>query len=457
MARRAAVLTVLPLIGAARAAAQDSPEALRAAVRELLADADTRTSLLQAAPPVGHDAAGFFIADPDAPFRLSIFGFVQFRYALSARDGDSSPGSPRAVGGFQTRRTYLNARGHVLDPALTFFLQTTFDPGSGVFRAEQAYLTYTFDGGAHAQFRLRWGQFRPPLLREELIAANNQLLAERSLANSVFTQGFSRLVEAAWLGRDARMMLATSGGLRASGGDFNASNSLLPGAETAIFGPRAPFGAAQQGGTQAWAITARAELRLAGQWSAFDTFSSPPGAEFGAALAAATHIERSRDGPGPPSAPGSTVATTLSRSAADLMLKGDGWNAFAQFVHNWTGTTGLPASFASAAEPGATRFHDFGLVVQAGAFIPGTAVEPFARYDALIPDPRRLRDAPAHTATFGLNWYVHGTAAKLTVEASRIFTPPDALLGRVAGADYLAGGIAGARETVVRVQFQVQF
>ena len=62
--------------------AQDNSDQIRATVAEMLADAETRTSLLSAGD-AGHDG-GFFLAGDG--FKLSIGGNVQFRYMANFRD-----------------------------------------------------------------------------------------------------------------------------------------------------------------------------------------------------------------------------------------------------------------------------------------------------------------------------------------------------------------------------------
>ena len=49
-------------------------------------------------------------------------------------------------------------------------------------------------------WKAQWGQFKLPLLREELVSDGKQLAADRSIPNALFTQGYSQGIQ---LGYDA--------------------------------------------------------------------------------------------------------------------------------------------------------------------------------------------------------------------------------------------------------------
>jgi len=65
-----------------------SADETRALVAEMLADAETRSSLLQNSATAGHDGK-FFLASPDGNFRLNIGGQIQFRYNTVFLDDDT--------------------------------------------------------------------------------------------------------------------------------------------------------------------------------------------------------------------------------------------------------------------------------------------------------------------------------------------------------------------------------
>ncbi|NBX26516.1 MAG: hypothetical protein EBQ99_10815, partial [Planctomycetes bacterium] len=101
---------------------------IRAVVQDVLADADTRSSLQAAQSSSGYNN-GFFISSPDGNFKLQMNGQVQTRWAyswMSTRDmtnstvGTStfnSTGVSKAAYGFEVRRAKLEFGGHIGDPS----------------------------------------------------------------------------------------------------------------------------------------------------------------------------------------------------------------------------------------------------------------------------------------------------------------------------------------------------
>src|SRR5262245_15113259 len=63
----------------ARAQAVGGSDEVRAIVAEMLAEAEARSSSLAGAS-AGYDAGQFYMASDNGDFRLSISGFLQFRY-----------------------------------------------------------------------------------------------------------------------------------------------------------------------------------------------------------------------------------------------------------------------------------------------------------------------------------------------------------------------------------------
>ena len=131
-------LCLVASTGAIAAAAPDArtPDEVRAIVAEMLADAGTRTSLLDSASPAGHDGRHFFLASDDGAFRLNVSGQIQFRYTLNLRDADDEPDDEidddDTTPGFSTVRTKIAFSGHLFEPALFYRVQGAFDRDGGV-------------------------------------------------------------------------------------------------------------------------------------------------------------------------------------------------------------------------------------------------------------------------------------------------------------------------------------
>jgi len=115
-------------------------EEIRGIVTDVLADADTRSSLQASGATAGwnKDQGGFFIASPSGDFKLNIKGQIQFRWAYNQRSNEgitttNQPGTgtqsvPKEnVWGFENRRTKLAFTGFVFDPSWTYEVQPVFN------------------------------------------------------------------------------------------------------------------------------------------------------------------------------------------------------------------------------------------------------------------------------------------------------------------------------------------
>lgn len=346
-----------------------SNDEVRSIVAEMLADAETRSSMLQSGT-AGHDGS-FFLADSAGNFRLEIGGQIQYRYMANFRDESAAAPQDDFESGFSSTRTALSFEGHIFEPNLFYKVQGNFNEAAGgTFGLEDAYFGYNLEDG----WTLLAGQLRMPVLWEDMLWEQYGLAVDQSVVNAVFAQGRS---QGAWVHYEAddwRMWFGASDGARSANTDFT----------------RDPAD---------YALTFRAEAKIAGEWSQFNSFSSAPGSEYGAKIGAAVHYQ---DGPN-----GSPLLaeTEFLAYTADAMAKGDGWNAFVQFVGTQTDSAGA-------------EFDDFGFVVQGGMFLPDSDNEIFARWDIVMPDDNRANHDNFNTITFGVNHYMHGQAAKLTFDVA---------------------------------------
>jgi phosphate-selective porin len=183
-------------LGETDAPAGASSDEVRALVADMLADAETRSSLLQSGGTAGHDGK-FFLASPDGAFRMNISGQMQIRYIANFRDegtvGPADPGAPYDdfESGFQNRRMKLVFDGHVYND---FFYKIQFEFGrtGGGAVLQDAFVGYEFENG----LKLRAGQFKLPFLREELVQASaggGPFIHERDLQPGSFAGHRARL------------------------------------------------------------------------------------------------------------------------------------------------------------------------------------------------------------------------------------------------------------------------
>ncbi|MGD9693584.1 MAG: porin [Phycisphaerales bacterium] len=418
---------------------------VRAIVAEMLADSNTRSSLLQSGGTAGHDGKHFFLASQDGNFRLNVSGQIQFRYYVNFRDdpnqgvGPAGPFVDDFDPGFETRRTKLEFSGHVFEPNLFYKVRGAFDRTGGprtggAFGLEDAYVGYKWDNGFSAQ----WGQFKLPFLKEESISSARQLAVDRSLTNEVFNQDFSQAIQMAYTDEAFRAMFAFSDGLGSRNTSF--------GADPADY-----------------ALTGRVEFMWAGDWKQYDEFTSQRGSPYFGAIGAAVHFEDSPDVKGTIAGNTESLLYTI-----DLMMKGDGWNLFGAFI-------GSHIETAPAAAP---SFDDFAFVAQGGVYL-ADDFEIFGRWDAIIPDGDRTNGTAVarsgndmfNTVTGGFNYYMHGHAAKFTLDVQwNLDNPNDTAFtsgfsgGQPGGVFGNPGGGIGFQNSgnednqfVVRAQFQLLF
>jgi phosphate-selective porin OprO/OprP len=403
--------------------AQDTDE-VRAVVSEMLADAQNRSSLL-AGGNGGHDG-NFYLADDAGNFRLNVSGQVQFRYLLNFRDETTNSDQDDFESGFQTRRTKIAFSGHVINPNWTYKVEGAFDRDGGSFNLEDAYVQYNFGNG----FRAKWGQFKLPFLREELVSSRYQLAADRSVANEFFNQDRAQGIEIRYEQEAWRVAAAFSDGFATDNTDFNS------------------------GAEADWAATGRVEFKFAGDWKDFEDFTSKPGQQFSALVGAAVHYQQSRNTNNPTDVDVNYLGYTF-----DVSLEGDSWNLYGAFMGSHTEGRATGVDLPDA--------DNFGVVVQGGyRFAQNT--ELFARYDAVFLDEDTVASGEDsfNFLTVGLNQYYAGHAAKATIDLVYAFEDTTNLASSFqdpfsnggfpnTGVGLLGDGEDG--EITVRFQFQLLF
>lgn len=162
---------------------QKRADEIRGLVHDVLADADTRASLLQSGVVAGWDK-GFFLSSADGNYLLRIGGQIQARYVYNWQDDEGSADTNRS--GFEMRRAKLILTGNVFDPSWSFDVQLAADRSSGVVTLEDAgWIQKDFGNG----LKFRVGQQKSPFLREEVLSSRVLFAVERSLLNAFFTAG----------------------------------------------------------------------------------------------------------------------------------------------------------------------------------------------------------------------------------------------------------------------------
>ena len=257
-------------------------EEARALVQEVLADSETRSSLLQGDAMAGYrDGSGFFLSNADGTFDLNIGFYTQIRAVFNNKDS-----ADEQTFGIENRRTKFIADGHAGDERLTYKIQGAFDVDGGAFTLEDAFVVWAFENG----FDVGAGQFKAPFLREELTSATAQLAVERSYVNELTTIGRTQGVWGHWDSDQFRFWASFNEGAVVNDAGVGPAIGLV-GGETA----NTPFFA---DGSE-WAATGRVEFLAAGEgWDQFDDFTSWSEDEFGFLIGGAIHWQDEEYGTG---------------------------------------------------------------------------------------------------------------------------------------------------------------
>jgi hypothetical protein len=407
----------------ASAFGQASNDEVRSVVAEMLADAETRSSLL-AAGDAGHDGR-FFIAGDG--YRLNISGILQTRYIANFRDDDNDDDFET---GFQVRRAKVAFSGDI-NKDWFFNVRGAFERGeSGNFQLDYGYAGYKFANGMRATV----GQFKLPMLREELVSDSKQLTADRSVTNSAFTQDYSQGVMLDYETETWRLAGAFSDGLASRNTDITDNEDT---SQLAV------------SGEGDYAFTARFEYLFGGNWRMFEDFTAAKGQDFGAMIGVAAHYQESAN---------TRIITDVDRDTfqftVDVSLEGDSWNVFGAYIGRYT-------SLESAV--GDDDTYDSGFIVQGGwRFAENT--ELFARYDAILADEDNPGfgtdgDDTFNFITAGLNQYWAGHAAKGTLDLVYSFDKTTNLFNSGVLPDTGVGllGDTEEGEIAIRAQFQLLF
>ncbi len=364
----ASVLAALTsLAGAAHESRTPDRDEIRAVVAEMNADVEGRSSLLAA--QAGHDG-GFHIASDSGDFRLNLSGLVQFRYQINSSDGNTAGDDFES--GFNAPRTLLFFKGHIGDPRFKYQIRTNFSRTDGIARLDDAFIDYQIDD----HWTLRFGQALHPFDREWYHGDLKLQTVERSLAALAFGGQRSQQITAMFRNDDLRFLASFSDGLRSQNTDFTADPAE-------------------------WAFTARGEWKFAGEWkNVIGTVTSPRGSDYAGLLGGAIHIEQGPD-------VGVGDEQQLFAWTLDATVKGDGWNAFA---------AGTGYHTDDEAGVSGANFDEFGFVAQGGCYV-ADDTEIYGRYTTLIPDDDRAADDTFDAIALGLNHYIHGHAARFTIQA----------------------------------------
>ena len=359
---------------------------IRGIVQDVLADADTRTSLQSSGAMAGYNN-GFFLASPDGNFSLKVGGQVQVRWTMnSAKTGYAAGGTVENVNentqwGFENRRTKLDFSGNVFSKDWTYRVRAAFNQGTsdssttadtnanGAAAIDFAYIEKAMDNG----MSIRVGQFNAPWMREVIVDSAYQLAAERSVLAQVFGQGYSQGVQFGYEMDNMRFMGGAFDGLGGqnsfgTGRAFDSQNTNWDNTKTN------------------YAFAGRADFKISGDWSQFDDFSSFKGEEAGMMAGVAMMYQRAN-------------WNSIVEGGKSFGITGD-------FTWDFGGASLFASGvWVNADSPsGSASNNPWGVSVQGGYFVT-EEVELFARYEYIDYDVSDSDTSKYNGMTLGANYF----------------------------------------------------
>ena len=319
---------------------------------------------------------------------------VQLRYLFNTRSTDTDDD---VTNGFESRRTKIKASGRLDNPDLSYALSMSLSRSTGEMKVRDVNARWDIND----DWTLKFGQFRPTILREQDVSSKYQLGAERSLITGAFGQSYNRGVSVKYA-KDK---------LRLTGSITDASDGTV--------------------GDNIWEYDIRGEAMLQGkhaQMSDFTSFRDDPPAVMlgmGVGFLDADPIDSSDED------------STLLTWTVDLSAEFGGSNINIAVV----GTT--------FDEDGKSRVNSYGAIIQGGFFITDRD-ELFARYSHGEEDG----DLGLNLIEVGLNHYLYGHAAKVTIDMGFSFDEISSTW-KSSGAGWLRD--SGGEDGQFLLRSQVQF
>jgi hypothetical protein len=389
-------------------------EEVRGIVQDVLADAETRTSLQDSGAMAGWNN-GFFLSSADGNYKLNISGLVQAQWFMN----DAKKGADGVVligttndrnteWGFQNGYTLLNFAGNVVDPSWTYRLRVNLTQNNPAVSSvlDFAFIKKTMDNGLN----FTMGQFRAPWMREVLVEDGHQLAVTRSMLATLFGQGFSQGFQVGYAADDWNVNAMYSDGIGDNLAGVNGTTGIAPFANM----PSSQNSAWNATQTK-WSLAARGEYKLKGAWADFEDESSFRGEDFGMLFGAAfmaQNFYQANHGAGAAGNPGGTQYGLT----ADVTASFGGWSisGAGTWVHTKSNNEQLPAGVDQSTNP-------WGVNIQGGYFVTDEW-ELFGRYEYIDYNALTTNtntDATKYNGvTIGANWFMAKHNAKFTIDWS---------------------------------------
>jgi hypothetical protein len=397
-----------------------------ATIDKVLRDAEQRSKLLQMEGFTAGWNDGFMLQSADGNYMINPYFQFQFRNVTNYRDSDDdTPGADDdedMQNGFEIRRMKFGFRGNAFTPDLTYNFRWETDQDGGSVTLEEAQIQYRFSD----DWAFMVGQFKDNWTHEENVSSGKQLAVDRSLVNEVLGGGLTDYVqgvalmyvpeESRW-----RAMAAYHDGLNTDNTDFTEGGGGVTTVTGSAFAPNFGF-------------SGRVEFFAQGGPKAYEDFT----------------------------AMGNNDNLLVFGAGGDWTQAGSDDIYLHTIDVQWENANGLGiygafvGALADFSTPGGgdDDAYDAGFLVQAGYML-NEQWEVFGRFDLLFLDD----DVLAATSedeftefTFGVNYYLQGHRAKVTIDVS--YLPDGTPAGTsLEGIGYLEG--EGDDQFAIRGQFQL--
>ena len=359
-------------------------EEVKTLIRDVLADAETRASLLQDGAVAGHNGKNFFLASADGNNLMEISGQLQLRYYVSSQsdrsktiDADDNDEDDIDAGtetkdfdvetGFQLRRAKIKFAGHVINPNWFYTLVLATDRGDGNVFSEDAYMGYKISD----ELSVQGGVFKLPFARQELISSSKQMVMDRGIVTEFFT-----------LDRAEQVMMTYATDM------WKASGSFSDGARGDSSG-YTDFGS--EGAH--FAMTGRFDFMVMGEWGQWGDISSWSGQDQALFVGGALHYEEGERTNG--------FMQDYLGYTIDASFSTAGFSAYAAYYGGSTDSdTGVDRDMQ-------------GILLEAGYMVIPDELQPYLRWEFLDPDDG---GDELQAITFGLNYFLDKHNAKLTTD-----------------------------------------
>lgn len=382
---------------------------IRSIVTDVLADAETRSSLQGSGATSGYQG-GFMLSSGDGNYSLKLNVLEQIRWTLNDRN-KAATGEDQTWG-FENKRTRLTFSGNMVDSSWTYKIAYYFAYSNNVEgfgtapSLADAFVAKDFGGG----FSLTVGQFKVPFSAESAIDAGNLQFNDYSTISNSFAAGYGQGVMFGWSSDMFRAHVAYVNSI----GQANAS-----------WGSGSP--------SDEYALSARGEFKVAGDWN--DSASSA-GKDFGAVIGFGANWSDSND---------PTVGDKFNMTIDGTVDFGMG-NVSVAFFRDLNDDT-------------TAGRNPWGFTAGAGVFVtPNKDVEVVGRFEYGKADDKSLSDNRFMAMTLGANWYLAKNNAKLGVNFGYAFDEIGATWGGAAAANnWLSDSAGNDGQWMVQAQMSVSF